>query len=113
MTGPLIALDGPLLADLAGLDYGAFRRRVAGTEVKRTGRDRFVRNVLIALGNSAAPAAAPAVAPRLDDSAAIVRAMAVLALAQLLDRQAFSRLRTRHLDREPDPVVRREWTEPS
>ncbi len=56
---------------------------------------------------------APAVAPRLDDPAAIVRAMAVLALAQLLDRQAFSRLRARHLDREPDPAVRREWSEPS
>ena len=52
-------------------------------------------------------------APALDDPAAIVGAMAVWALAQLLDRQAFSRLRTRHLDREPDPAVRREWTEPS
>ncbi len=107
------ALDGPLLADLAGLDDGAFRRRFAGTAVKRTGRDRFVRNVLIALGNSGDPAAAQAVVPRLDDPAAIVRAMAVWALSQLLPEDAFSRLRARHLDREPDPAVRREWTEPS
>ena len=52
-------------------------------------------------------------APRLDAPAAIVLVMAVWALSQLLDRQAFNRLRTRHLDRMPDPAVRREWTESS
>ncbi len=110
---PRAALDGPLLADLAGLDDGAFRQRFAGTAVKRTGRDRFVRNVLIALGNSADPAAARAVVPRLDDPAAIVRAMAVWALARLAPPEDFIRLRTRHLSREPDPAVRREWAEPA
>ena len=45
-------LVAPDLAELAGLDDAAFRRRFAGSPVKRTGRDRFVRNVLIAIGNS-------------------------------------------------------------
>ena len=51
--------------------------------------------------------------PRLDDPAAMVRAMAVWALSEPLDRQAVTRRRARHLEREPDPAVRREWTEPS
>ena len=108
---PRAALDGPLLAELVGLDDGAFRQRFAGTAVKRTGRDRFIRNVLIALGNCGDPAAAEAVAPLLDDPAAIVRAMAVWALARLAPPADFARLRARHLDRERDPAVRREWAD--
>ena len=44
--------DNPPLAELLALDDRAFRARFAGTPVKRTGRDRFLRNVLIAAGNS-------------------------------------------------------------
>ena len=49
-------LRAPALADLAALDDQAFRARFAGGPIKRIGRDRFVRNVLIAIGNSADPA---------------------------------------------------------
>ena len=60
---PRPELDAPLLSDLAALDDAAFRRRFAGTAIKRIGRDRFVRNVAYALGNcSDAKAALPAVA---------------------------------------------------
>ena len=54
------ALQAPPLADLAGLDEAAFRALFAKSPVKRAGRDRFVRNVLIAIGNSADPALAGA-----------------------------------------------------
>ncbi len=106
---PRAELQAPLLADLARLDDAGFRRRFAGTAIKRTGRDRFLRNVLIALGNSGDPAAIPTLEQRLDDAAAIVRAMAVWALSRLLDRAAFARLRAARLDAEPDPAVREEW----
>ncbi len=78
--------------------------RVAGPAVRDGALDRAV---------DCPRRAVPGRPRRLDDPAAIVRATAVRALAQLLDRPAFTRLRTRHLDREPDPAVRREWTEPS
>ncbi len=53
---PRAALDAPRLADLAGLDDAGFRALFAGSPVKRIGRDRFVRNVLVAIGNSGEPA---------------------------------------------------------
>ena len=53
------ATDDPPLGDLVGLDDAAFRKRFAGTPIKRTGRDRFVRNVLIAAGNSGDPSLRP------------------------------------------------------
>ncbi len=97
------------LQDLAGLDDAAFRARFSGTPVKRTGRDRFVRNVLIAIGNSGDPALIPAALARLDDAAAIVRGAAVWALWRLLDGDGFARLKQERADRESDPAVREEW----
>ena len=81
------------LAELAALDDATFRGLFASTPVKRTGRDRFVRNVLIAIGNSGEVALAPVAERLLDDAAPIVRGMAVWALSRLLDDQAFQRLR--------------------
>ena len=52
-------LAAPRLAELAALDDAGFRRLFAGSPIKRIGRNRFVRNVLIAIGNSARPGAAP------------------------------------------------------
>ena len=46
-------VGAPPLADLAGLDDAAFRSRFSGSPIKRIGRERFVRNVLYAIGNSA------------------------------------------------------------
>ena len=106
---PRAELAAPELAELAGLDDAAFRRRFAGTAIKRTGRDRFVRNVMIALGNTGDARYAEAATARLADSSPLVRAMAVWALSRLLDAGAFAAVRARHAGREPDAAVRAEW----
>ncbi|MCW0234644.1 MAG: tRNA epoxyqueuosine(34) reductase QueG [Ferrovibrio sp.] len=77
------ALDAPLLLDLAALDDAGFRDRFATTAVKRIGRDRFVRNVCIALGNSGDAAALPMLQQLSQDTAAVVRAQAAQALKRL------------------------------
>jgi epoxyqueuosine reductase len=105
------ATTAPLLADLAALDDSAFRQRFAGTPVKRSGRDRFVRNVLIAIGNSGTPKLAAAARMRLADPSALVRAMAVWALRRL-DADAALALRDAALQAETDPAVRAEWQRP-
>jgi epoxyqueuosine reductase len=102
-------LSAPALADLARLDDAAFRALFAGTPVKRLGRDRFVRNVLIAIGNSGALGLAARAEALLADPSPLVRAMAVWALGELLDGAAFAALRERHLSNEPDPEVCAEW----
>jgi epoxyqueuosine reductase len=101
------ASDNPPLAELLVLDDAAFRTRFAGTSIKRTGRDRFLRNVLIAAGNSGDAALVPLVEARLDDGSPLVRAMAVWALARLAPDR-FGALRARGAA-DPDAVVRGEW----
>ena len=103
-------LRAPELATLAALDDAAFRRLFAGSPIKRTGRDRFVRNVLIAIGNSGEQALVAPAQSRLHDPSPLVRAMAVWALARLLDEARFAALRADHLPTETDPSVRTEWT---
>ncbi len=97
------------LSELASLDDAAFRARFSGTPVKRTGRERFVRNVLCALGNSGDAAMAPVAEARLSDNSPLVRGMAVWALRRLLDARAFERLKSAQAAREPDDGVREEW----
>ncbi|MCC7425750.1 MAG: tRNA epoxyqueuosine(34) reductase QueG [Alphaproteobacteria bacterium] len=80
---PRGALRGPELARLAALDDGAFRALFAASPVKRTGRDRFVRNVLVAIGNSGESALLPAARARLDDASFIVRDAAQWAVQRL------------------------------
>ncbi len=106
---PRAELNAPRLADLARLDDAEFRRLFSGTAIKRTGRDRFVRNVLIALGNGGDSDQIPVVEALLGDGSALVRAMAVWALARLADAPSFARARDRHLPNEDDPAVRGEW----
>ncbi len=79
------ALRSPALADLAALDDGAFRALFSASPVKRVGRDRFVRNVLYAVGNSGDPSLAPSAQARLDDDDPVVRDAAGWALARLAD----------------------------
>jgi epoxyqueuosine reductase len=98
------------LAELAALDDAAFRARFAGTPVKRTGRDRFVRNVVCAIGNSGEAALAPVAERLLDDSSPLVRGMAVWALRRLLDADAFARLKSARAPREGDLGVAEEWS---
>ena len=97
------------LAELAALDDAQFRARFAGAPVKRTGRDRFVRNVLCAIGNSGDPALAPSAEALLEDNSPLVRGMAVWALRRLLDGPAFARLKSAAAAQERDPSVREEW----
>ena len=97
------------LAELARLDDAAFRERFAGTPIKRTGRDRFLRNVLIAIGNSGEPSLAQEAAARLDDASPLVRAMAVWALARLSAPDVVEGLAQRYRSCETDPAVREEW----
>jgi len=83
---PRPELEAPRLAELAALDDAAFRRAFAGTPVRRTGRDRLLRNVLIAIGNSGDARLLPAVRPRLDDASALVREAARWAFERLAGR---------------------------
>lgn len=106
-------LAAPPLAALARLDDASFRARFAGTPVKRTGRDRFVRNVLIAIGNSGDRALAAEAVRLLDDPAPVVRGMAVWACGRLLAGDEVRALGRRHAAAEPDPSVRREWADAS
>lgn len=104
-----VETDNPPLADLLALDGESFRARFSGTPVKRTGRDRFVRNVLIAVGNSGDAALVPGLRALLDDASPLVRGMAVWALAQLIDQSEFEDERSRRLSQEADETVRAEW----
>jgi epoxyqueuosine reductase len=102
-------LRAPALAELARLDDAAFRARFTKSPVKRIGRDRFVRNVLIAIGNSNDAALAAEAERLLDDASPLVRGAAAWALSQLMGREAFDALAARAMDVEPDETVRAEW----
>jgi epoxyqueuosine reductase len=104
-------LRAPRLAELVRLDDAGFRRRFSGSPIKRTGRARFVRNVLIAIGNSGDPRLANLAEERLGDPSPLVRAMAVWALARLLGRGDLRALAERYSAHEQDPAVLQEWRE--
>jgi epoxyqueuosine reductase len=103
------ALRAPQLADLAGLDEAAFRALFAKSPVRRAGRDRFVRNVLVAIGNSADPALAGAAERLLIDPSALVRGAAIWALGRL-DRNRLRAAAAARRAAEDDPTVQAEWT---
>ena len=104
-------LVAPTLAELARLDDASFRQFFSGSPVKRTGRDRFIRNVLIAIGNSGDAKLRVEAERLLGDPSALVRAMAVWALARLSSQSNFAAIRQEHLPQEADSVVRAEWQE--
>ncbi len=97
------------LAEYAKLDDAAFRALFAGTPIKRTGRDRFLRNVLIGIGNSGNPALAVSAQPHLDDPNPLVRGAAVWAMSRLLKADVFAGLARRQVPTETDAAVREEW----
>jgi epoxyqueuosine reductase len=96
------------LSALLVLDDPAFRALFSGTPIKRTGRDRFVRNATIAAGNSADPALVDPVVQLLNDASPLVRGAAIWALAQL-DPICFAKERDARLAAETDPSVCEEW----
>ncbi|MDB5091855.1 MAG: tRNA epoxyqueuosine(34) reductase QueG, partial [Mucilaginibacter sp.] len=102
-------LRAPQLADLARLDDAAFRALFAKSPVKRIGRDRFIRNVLIAIGNSNQASLASEAERLLGDDSPLVRGAAVWALSQLVERRAFDALASAALAAEADTGVREEW----
>jgi len=104
-----VELRRPRLADLARLDDAGFRTLFRGSPIKRTGRDRFVRNVLIAIGNSGEATLAPEAERLLDDASPLVRAMAVWALSKLLDAPRFVTLAKKYRGGESDAAVGEEW----
>jgi epoxyqueuosine reductase len=106
---PRQELTAPRLAELAALDDQSFRARFAGSPVKRIGLARFLRNILIAIGNSGDPGLAAHAETLLGDPSPLVRAMAVWALGRLLDEAAFARLREARIAAEEDADVRAEW----
>ena len=102
-------LTAPRLAELARLDDTSFRRMFAGTAIKRIGRDRFLRNVLLAIGNSADPDLIGSARDCLDDPAPLVRAAAVWAFSRLDGPGAIGE-RAIRISSEGDPLVREEWS---
>jgi epoxyqueuosine reductase len=98
-------LRAPALAELARLDDAQFRTLFAKTSIKRTGRDRFVRNVLIAIGNSSDVSLVPEAERLLDDASPLVRGAAVWALSRLLRRDKLIALKKT----ESDASVNDEW----
>ncbi|MFV0625674.1 tRNA epoxyqueuosine(34) reductase QueG [Sphingomonas sp. ac-8] len=105
---PRAELAAPRLAELIALDDPSFRQVFAGSPIKRIGRDRMVRNALIAAGNSGDAALAVPVARLLDDPAPAVRGAAAWALGRL-DRERFAQERDARLAAECDADVRAEW----
>ena len=99
----------PVLTDLVRLTDAEFRTLFRGSPIKRVGRDRFVRNVLIAIGNSQQKALAASTLALVTDPSALVRAMAVWALSHLVSADQFAALAREHQASEADPDVVAEW----
>ncbi len=97
--------DAPPLSELATLDDAAFRARFRGSPIKRIGRGRFVRNVLIAIGNSGDRRLADLARRLTSDADPLVRGAAVWALSRLAGEPAFLAARLQ----DPDPGVQAEW----
>lgn len=102
-------LTAPRLANLAALDDAAFRALFSKSPVKRIGRDRFVRNVLYAIGNSGDPVLIESAERLTADPSPLVRGAAAWALSRLLEPGAFAARAGQALATEADLAVREEW----
>ncbi len=102
-------LRAPTLADLVQLDDAAFRALFAGSPVKRIGHARFLRNVLIAVGNSGDPRLAPLAEARLADPDPLIRGAAIWATRRLVAPERAAALALAFFEAEADMDVRSEW----
>ena len=105
---PRAELVAPQIADLLTLNDDAFRKLFSGSPIKRIGRDRFIRNVLIAAGNGHDAGLVSQIEMLLRDPAPVVRGAAIWALGRL-SPEALARRRMEYLPAEQDPSVRAEW----
>ncbi|WP_027669268.1 tRNA epoxyqueuosine(34) reductase QueG [Rhizobium leguminosarum] len=101
-------LKEPSIAFLLTLDDAAFRAFFSGSPVKRIGRDRFVRNVLIAAGNSGDKVLIGPCRMLSDDPSPVVRGMAVWALSRLMEAGEFAAFAAQRADERDDDVLN-EW----
>ncbi len=102
-------LKAPRLVELARLDDASFRALFRKSPVKRIGRERFLRNVLVAIGNSSEAALAVEAERLLDDPSPLVRGAAVWALSRLMAPEMFENISRRRSTSEMDESVRAEW----
>jgi epoxyqueuosine reductase len=102
-------LRAPALADLLKLDEAGFRELFSGSPVKRIGHARFLRNVLIAAGNSGDAALIPGIEARLTDPSPLIRGAAVWAVRRLVTDARASELRLAFFPDEGDMSVQAEW----
>jgi epoxyqueuosine reductase len=105
---PRAELVAPQIADLLTLDDAAFRKLFSGSPIKRIGRDRFVRNVLIAAGNGRDVGLVSQIENLLIDPEPVGRGAAMWALGRL-SPEALARRRMEYAPSEQDPSVRAEW----
>ena len=101
--------NNPQIQELLAMDDAAFRSRFRRTPVKRTGRDRMMRNILIAAGNSGDASLLAHITPHLNDASPLVRAMAVWALGELEDHAKVVACHSEAAAQEQDPGVLAEW----
>jgi epoxyqueuosine reductase len=102
-------LKAPALSELATLDDARFRALFRKSPIKRIGRDRFLRNVMIAIGNSNDATLGDSARTALEDASTQVRGAAIWALSQLLPDEEFQLLARDKAQAEPDPATQREW----
>ncbi len=107
---PRQELDQAKLDQFATLDDSAFRKLFSGSPIKRIGRDYFIRNVLIAVGNSDNKEHIPLLITKLDEPNPHIRAMAVWAIKELTGKSQFETFKNKYLKIENDPSVIQEWT---
>ncbi len=102
-------LLNPHLADLLELDDRTFRTLFSASPIKRIGRNRFIRNCLIAAGNSEDASLLGPIKSRLEDDDTVVRGAAIWALDQLMTRDELNTIAALYMDREADDYVTCEW----
>ena len=102
-------LNAPPLAALAALDDAGFRAKFSGSPIKRIGRNRFLRNVAIAIGNSGDAQMTAVLSPLLSDESALVRGAAVWAMSRLAGKETLSALHAQRSADEKDASVQEEW----
>jgi epoxyqueuosine reductase len=110
---PSDGADNPPLCELLGLSDAAFRARFRRSAIKRTGRDRFIRNVLVAAGNSGDAVLLSGILPLLEDASPLVRGMAIWAVKRLAAPEMAGRLKAKFYPLEHDSEVLEEWDRPA